>query len=83
MLFIVVLQRILLPKLTAQWTLGPDQVLSLSAVSLPSSFLLALPPFLFLSLLVGGPDHVLFDNREDNNNNLQLIGLLGAGRKCS
>ena len=30
------------------------------------------------SLLVRGPDHVLFDNRQDNI--LQLIDLLGAGK---
>ena len=41
--------------------------------------LFALPPFP-LSFLVGGPHHVQFDNREDNNNNLQLIDLLGAGK---
>ena len=37
------------------------------------SSLLPLPPFLFLSLLVGGPDHALFEQSKDNNNNLQKV----------
>ena len=71
-------------KLSAQSTQGPDQVISLSAVSLPSSFLLALSPFLFLSLLVGGPDQALSFRAKvhRNHDNLQLIDLLGAGKKA-
>ena len=37
---------------------------------------------LSLAVLIGGPDHVLFEESKDNNNNnLQLIDLLGAGKK--
>ena len=60
-------------------TLGHDQVLSLS-----SSFLSTPLPVLFLSLslLVGGPDHVLFEHwRTTTTTILQLIDLLGAGKK--
>ena len=56
------------------------------------SSLLALPPFLFplnspsppLSLLEGGPDQALSFRAkvQRNNDNLQLIDLLGAGKKA-
>ena len=72
-------------------TLRHDQVLSLTSLSLtlssqpslPSSFSSAPPPFLSF-LLEGGPDQALSFRAkvQRNNDNLQLIDLLGAGKKA-